>query len=155
MSDKKSKGKRGGTETARRIWLAGIGAYGRAFSEAQGAIKDMTGETSRVFDDLVQKGEFIELSVDAKRKELLKKGGVPELNMPDLKVPELNLDERIAKMRSRLMRAEDVADDISDMDSRLSAMEAKMDRILDLLEAKKTPPKKSTPKKTASKKKST
>lgn len=154
MSDKKSKGKRGGAETARRIWLAGIGAYGRAFSEAQGAIKDFAGETSQVFDDLVEKGEFIELSVDAKRKELLKKGGVPEINMPDLKVPDLNLDERIAKMRSRLMRAEDVADDISDMDSRLSAIEAKLDRILDMLGPKKAAPKKATPKKTTPKKKS-
>ena len=45
MSDDKKKG-RGSVDTARRIWLAGIGAYGRAFTEAQEAIKDMSGETS-------------------------------------------------------------------------------------------------------------
>jgi len=59
MSDNDKK-KRSSTETARRIWLAGIGAYGRAFTEAQGALKDVTGKSSEVFDDLVQKGEIIE-----------------------------------------------------------------------------------------------
>jgi len=45
MSDKKKETskKRSGTDTARRIWLAGIGAYGRAFTEAQEALKDVTG----------------------------------------------------------------------------------------------------------------
>ena len=38
--------KRSNTETARRIWLAGIGAYGRAFTEAQEALKDVTGTVS-------------------------------------------------------------------------------------------------------------
>ena len=65
--------KRSSTETARRIWLAGIGAYGRAFTEAQEAIKDVTGKSSDVFDDLVQKGEMIEMVVAEKRKDIVKK----------------------------------------------------------------------------------
>ena len=48
------------TDTARRIWLAGIGAYGRALTEAKGAVDDFTGKSSEVFEDLVQKGEMLE-----------------------------------------------------------------------------------------------
>ncbi len=137
MADKKDKSKRSTTDTARRIWLAGIGAYGRAFTEAQEAIKDMSGETSRVFDDLVQKGEFIELAVDSKRKDIMGKAGMPEFSMPDL-----HMDERIAKMRSRLMRGEEVAEDINGIESRLAVIEGKLDLILEKLEPKKAAPKK-------------
>jgi len=138
MSKKKSdnpdaEGKRGTGETARRIWLAGIGAYGRAFNEAQEALKDVTGNTSKVFDDLVQKGEMIEMAVSHKSKEMIKKAGVPNLD----------LDDRISKMRSRLSRGEDVARDIDAMEARLDAMDAKLDKILALL-AKKSPAKTTT-----------
>ena len=59
-----------------------------------------------MFDELVEKGEFIEMAVGEKRKELMDKAGMPGIQMPDL-----HMDERIAKMRSRLMRGEEVADD--------------------------------------------
>lgn len=156
MSDKKDKNKkRSTTDTARRIWLAGVGAYGRAFTEAQEAIKDMSGETSRVFDELVQKGEFIEMAVDKKRKEIVGKAGMPDISMPDISLPDLNMDERIAKMRSRLMRGEDVAENISGLDERLTAIEAKLDKVLAALEGTKAPAKKPAAKKPAAKKTTT
>ncbi len=137
MTDKKQKRPTG--ETARRIWLAGIGAYGRAFSEAQEAIKDMIGETSRVFDELVQKGEVIEMTVEAKRKDLMEKASMPDFNM----------DERIQKMRSRLARGEDMADDLGDIEARLDRLEEKLDQILAaVIPAKAKPKRKSTTKRT-------
>ena len=149
MADKK-KTKRGNTEAARRIWLAGIGAYGRAFSEAKEAVKEISGETSAVFDDLVQKGEFIEMAVGEKGKEMLEKAKVPEFVMPEF---DLNMDDRIAKMRSRLMRGEEVADDISELTTRLDAIEAKLDAVLAALAPKKPAPRKRAPaKKTTAKK---
>jgi len=139
--EKETEDKRGTGETARRIWLAGVGAYGRAFTEAQEALKDVTGSTSKVFDDLVQKGEFIEAAVSSKRKDLMKKAGVPSFDM----------DERIKKMRSRLSRGEDVASEMSDLEARIDAMDAKLDKILALL-SKKTPArKKATTKRTPKK----
>ena len=135
MANKK-KAKRGNTEAARRIWLAGIGAYGRAFTEAQEALKDMTGETSRVFDDLVQKGEFIEMAVGEKSKEIMEKAKVPEFAMPDF---DFNVDDRIAKMRSRLMRGEEVAEDIISLGDRLDTIEAKLDAVLAALAPMKAP----------------
>jgi len=65
------KSRRPTGEAARRIWLAGIGAYGRAFTEAQEAFKDMSGGTSRVFEELVKKGEDIEEAVSSKTQEFM------------------------------------------------------------------------------------
>ena len=131
MSDdsKKDEKKRSGSDTARRIWLAGIGAYGRAFSEAQGALKDVTGEASDVFDSLVQKGEVIEMAVQTKRKGMMSKVGVPDLDMSD----------RIEKMRSRLQRGSESAD-LSSVHERLDAIEAKLDKILAAQKPAKKPP---------------
>lgn len=136
IDDKRSTG-----ETARRIWLAGVGAYGRAFTEAQEALKDVTGSTSKVFEDLVQKGEFIETAVSSKSKDMMKKAGVPSFD----------LDDRINKMRSRLSKGEDVADDMSALEARMNDIDAKLDKILSLLEPAKPTRKKATTKRTTKK----
>ena len=129
--------KRSNTETARRIWLAGIGAYGRAFTEAQEALKDVTGKGSEIFEELVQKGQVIEKVVEVKGKKVMDKAAVPNFD----------LDERIKAMRSRLSGGGDVDADFED---RLSVVEAKIDRILALLEPAK-PKAKRPAKKTAKK----
>ncbi len=139
MADKKKK--RSNSDAARRIWLAGIGAYGRAFSEAQEALKDVTGGTSRVFDELVQKGEMIEKAVELKSKDLMDKANMPSFNM----------DERIQKMRSRLARGEEMADDLSDIEARLDRLDAKLDEVLAALKPAKPkakPKRKTTTKRT-------
>lgn len=120
--------KRSSTDTARRIWLAGIGAYGRAFTEAQEAIKDVSGKSSEVFDDLVQKGEMIEMVVAAKRKEIVEKA--VDKAKPDIKMPDLHIDERIKKMRSRLSGVDDQSVRGEDLEQRLNGIEAKLDQIL-------------------------
>lgn len=131
--DKKPDNKsRSNSETARRIWLAGIGAYGRAFSEAQEALKDVTGKSSEIFDDLVQKGAMIEKVVEVKGKDMIDKASVPSLD----------IDERIKGMRTRLMRLN--SGDDADIETRLAAVEAKLDKVLDLLDPKKTAKKPST-----------
>ncbi len=134
--------KRSTTDTARRIWLAGIGAYGRAFTEAQGAIKDVTGKSSDVFDELVQKGEMIEMVVAAKRKDIVEKAvdrAMPDIKVPEIKMPDLHIDERIKKMRARLSGTDlpytqETATE--SVEVRLEALEAKLDKILALLEPK-------------------
>ena len=128
MTDKKKRSSpKSAQESARRIWLAGIGAYGRAFTEAQEALKDVTGKGSEVFDDLVQKGEMLEMVGKAKGKEALEKA----------QIPDFDIDDRIQAMRSRLSRGgKDIASTES-YEDRLAAVEAKLDRVLDLLEPKK------------------
>jgi len=147
MSDDEKK-KRSSTETARRIWLAGIGAYGRAFTEAQGALKEVTGKSSDVFDDLVQKGEMIEKVVEYKGRELLDKTKVGEIE-----VPALEIDERIKRMRARLSMGVPSKEDPqeSSVNVRLDAIEVKIDALATRIEALEKP--KSKPKPTSASRK--
>jgi len=139
MSDKKNKN----SDTARKIWLAGIGAYGRAFSEVQEGLSKASKGTSKVFDELVEKGEVLETIVTHKGKEAFDK-------VSDKMGDGFDVDERIAKMRARLKRG---GGDDADVEDRLDAIEAKLDEVLKLVKPKKAPPrKKAAPKKPATKK---
>jgi polyhydroxyalkanoate synthesis regulator phasin len=143
MSDETDKKKRSSTEAARRIWLAGIGVYGRAFTEAQGALKEVTGKGSEVFDDLVQKGEMIEKMAEYKGREILDKTKVG-----DIEVPSLDIDDRIKRMRERLSmgtsrRDNDAGERLSTL-QRLDSIEAKIEALtarLDKLDPPKLKPK--------------
>ena len=138
----------------RKIWLAGIGASGRALTEAKGAVDGLSGKSSAAFDALVQKGEMLEAVGKYKAEELLGKGKSV--------VPDLDLDDRISRMRARLSGGADGGD--TRLAARVDAMEAKLDAILAKLDigdvakgASKTKAKTSTGKipKPASKKKMT
>jgi len=56
-------------DIARKIWLAGVGAYGRILSETQGAVEKLASSANETFDELVAKGEEVE---DKVRKSLAK-----------------------------------------------------------------------------------
>ena len=56
-------------DTARRIWLASVGAYGRLFQEAQGQVEKVAGTANEAFDQLVARGEAVEHIVRAKIAE--------------------------------------------------------------------------------------
>jgi poly(hydroxyalkanoate) granule-associated protein len=48
------------TDIARKIWLAGVGAYGRMFTETHGAVEKLAASANEAFDQLVAKGEEVE-----------------------------------------------------------------------------------------------
>ena len=125
-------------ETIRKIWLAGIGAYGRALTEAKGAVDSLAGKSSEVFDDLVQKGEMLETVGKSKASELVGKG---KAAVEDIK-PDLEMDDRIAKMRARLSGAAEKRDDR--LSARVDQLEAKLDAILVKLDMGDAAPKKKT-----------
>lgn len=135
-----AKSKVTGGDTARKIWLAGIGAYGRAFSEAQESLSKVSAESSRVFDDLVQKGEVIETMVGIKGKEVAKDV------MEKTGIEALSMDDRIEKMRAKLRRTD--GGDAADLEARMDIIEAKLDQILTLVTPKK-PARKTAAKKPA------
>ena len=56
-------------EAARKIWLAGLGAYGKSFEEVQTQYEKMNDETSRLFEELVSKGEKLEADTKKKLKK--------------------------------------------------------------------------------------
>ncbi|MCP5189437.1 MAG: phasin family protein [Pseudomonadales bacterium] len=59
MSDEKSKVSDKASEIAKNIWLAGVGAYGRAVDEAQGRLEKAM-EPPKLFRDLVKAGSALE-----------------------------------------------------------------------------------------------
>ena len=133
---KKEKDDKKTTDTARRIWLAGIGAYGRALTEAKGAVGELSGKSSEVFEDLVQKGEMLEKVVEYKGKEMVEKSGLRDFD----------LNDRIKSMRERLSGGK--SDRVSDLEAQVAELNAKLDGLLKEQQ-------KATPKKTTTRKKTT
>jgi len=59
MSDEKSKVTDKASEIAKHIWLAGLGAYGKAVEDAQGRLEKAM-EPPKLFKDLVKAGSALE-----------------------------------------------------------------------------------------------
>jgi poly(hydroxyalkanoate) granule-associated protein len=76
-------------ELARNIWLAGLGAYGKGFDEAQDQYEKLTHEAGELFKELVKKGEKLES--DAKNKFNEEKDSVKH-----------KVDDRVAEVRAKL-----------------------------------------------------
>jgi polyhydroxyalkanoate synthesis regulator phasin len=102
-------------EFARKIWLAGLGAYGKSFDEAQGRYEKISVEASKMFDELVIKGSEIETEakdkfqvkekVETRVAEVRKKLGLDN-KTADEKVDELSakidtLTEAVAKLAAK------------------------------------------------------
>ncbi len=118
--------KRKTSDMARRIWLAGIGAYGRAFEEgrdmAQRLSGDLSDKTSGAFDQLAERGEKIEMAAKVKGAQLAGKasGLTEELQST------LAIDDRIAAMRERLSGN----DRVEALEAKVASLEAKLEKLL-------------------------
>lgn len=75
MSDEKSKVTDKASEIAKNIWLAGVGAYGKAVEEAQGRLEKAM-EPPKLFRDLVKAGAALE--EDARESTVAAKHSVEE-----------------------------------------------------------------------------
>ena len=60
MSDEKSKVTDKAGEIAKNIWLAGVGAYGKAVEDAQGRLEKAGVEPPKLFKELVKAGTALE-----------------------------------------------------------------------------------------------
>jgi len=47
-------------ETARKVFLASLGAYGKGFEEAKGRFETLSNDSNKLFTELVKKGESLE-----------------------------------------------------------------------------------------------
>lgn len=93
-------------EFARKIWLAGLGAYGKSIDEAQGRYEKLSTEANKVFDELVAKGENLES--DAKGK---------------LKKTTSEVETRVADVRKKLGLDSDSSDDkIEELSAKVDAL---------------------------------
>ncbi|WP_299074013.1 phasin family protein [uncultured Paraglaciecola sp.] len=102
-------------EFARNIWLAGLGAYGKSFDEAQGRYEKMSAEATKLFEELVVKGSKIESEakdkfqvkdkVETRVAEVRQKLGLDKVSA-DQKVEELSakidaLTDAVAKLAAK------------------------------------------------------
>ncbi|MBT0587453.1 phasin-related domain-containing protein [Alteromonas oceanisediminis] len=99
---------------ARKIWLAGLGAYGKSIDEAQGRYEQLSADTQKMFEELVVKGESLEQDAKGKFKQttsevedrvsdVRKKLGLDSTESQDQKIEELSakidaLTEAVAKL---------------------------------------------------------
>ena len=97
-------------DLARKIWLAGIGAYGKGFDEAQGQYEKLNTEATKLFNELVDKGEKLE--GEAKEKFQTEKENVKS-----------NVEERVADVRSKLGL------DQNDSDEKIEELSSKIDSL--------------------------
>lgn len=126
-----------GGDVARKIWLAGVGAYGRAFSEAQESIAKVSGDTSKLFEDLVERGAEIEDTVETRGRAIAER----------VTSSSFSMDDRIRDMRERLKRASSGDDDrLGAIEARLASIEEKLDRLLEqpATASEKAPPRRKT-----------
>lgn len=59
---------------AKKIWLAGLGAYGRSLDGVQHSYDKLSEESQKLFDELVSKGEAIQNDASTKVKDKVKEG---------------------------------------------------------------------------------
>jgi hypothetical protein len=94
-------------EFARKIWLAGLGAYGKSYDEAQGRYEKLSVEAGKMFEDLVAKGENLESEAKDKIKE------------------KTNVEERVSEVRKKLGLDKVTADE------KVEELSAKIDALTD------------------------
>ncbi len=98
-----------GKDVAHKIWLAGVGAYGRAFSEARDGALKLNAGSAEIFEDLVKRGEAIEGDV----------------------LSRISSNERIANVSSRVAKVAGVASKIQK--KQRERLEDRMTRMRNLL----------------------
>ncbi len=136
------------SELAKNIWLAGLGAYGKAIDEAQGQYEKVSGkvtekvedvksstteESTKLFDELVAKGKKLEDETTEKLSEVKEK-------------TSNNLEDRLAQVKSSLTFA---SRNDGNVEAQLDDLSKKLDLVIEALGAKSSA--KKTVKKSASK----
>jgi len=104
---------------AHKIWLAGLGAYGKGYDEAKDRIEELNTDASKLFDDLVSKGEKIESEAKTKLKE-------KTTELTDK--ADSNIKERVAQVR------ESLGMNSADNNDKIDELSAKIDALTDIVE---------------------
>lgn len=142
-------------DIARKIWLAGVGAYGRAFTEAKDSAEKLAHGATEAFDQLVAKGESIE---DEVRDRIAKApaGKKVATLVGDLtkqsKERRAALEERIGKVRKSLTETfapynlAALGEAVQALTTQVEALTAEVAALKAEKAAKKTAPKAPEPK---------
>lgn len=116
------------SDVAKSIWLAGLGAYGKAFDEAVNQYGKVSKETSKMFDDLVEVGRKLDSESHAKLTKAKSK-------------TTATIEDRINKVRGSVnlgalsIGGSDSAK-IEELNSKIDVLSEKLDALLDGMPAK-------------------
>ncbi len=101
------------SDLAKNIWLAGLGAYGKALDEAHGQYEKVSEkvnvESSRLFDELVAKGKKLEDETQDKLSEVKEKSSA-------------SLEDRLANVKESLSftsKGSEAADELATISKKL------------------------------------
>ena len=78
-------------EMARKVWLAGLGAYGKSYEEFKGRIESLSTDSNKLFDELVAKGQKLEAQGKSKVEEVKNKVA-----------SKTDIESRIKQVRTKL-----------------------------------------------------
>jgi hypothetical protein len=112
MSDEKSKVTDKASEIAKNIWLAGVGAYGKAVEDAQGRLEKAL-EPPKLFRDLVKAGTALE--EDARESTVAARHSV---------------EERITRVRENFHNQRPARiEDLTALNKKVDQLTRKVDRL--------------------------
>lgn len=108
-------------EFAKNIWLAGLGAYGKAYDAAT----DVSRDADSFFEGLVERGQAFE---EQARDQIAKP--IPKL---DISKPKMAIEERIEKMRNYLGAGGSTSKDteIENLKKQVKTLESKLQSLSD------------------------
>jgi len=134
MSDDKSNVSDKASEIAKNIWLAGLGAYGKAFDGAHDRLDKATKEPPRLFKDLVEKGSQLEEEVKDSLAKVRKSSAS-------------SVEERIKRVRENFnVNLVSRSDELAEVNAKLDALTLKVDALTKAMggkpSARKAPAKK-------------
>ncbi len=136
-------------ELARKIWLAGLGAYGQGFNNIQGGYDKMSDKTRHFFDSLVEQGTKIEAEakstigkVEADAKSTIDKAG-EKIKAQGEKLKEqgkairkevvnLNVSARVEEIREKVSSKISMPSfSTSSNDEKLEELNAKLESLIE------------------------
>lgn len=99
-------------DMARKVWLAGIGAYGKGYEEIKGRFEALSSDSNKLFDELVVKGRKLENEAKGKVEDVANEV-----------VAKTEVESRIDTVRSKLGLNN------TDNDQKIEELSAKIDAL--------------------------
>ena len=110
-------------EMARKVWLAGIGAYGKGYEEVKGRFETLSTDSNKLFAELVAKGEKLETEGKGKGK-----GKVQEIKTKVADNSEI--ETRIETVRTKLgLNNTDTDQKIEELSAKIDALTAAVAKL--------------------------
>lgn len=101
-------------DMARKVWLAGLGAYGKGYEEVKGRFETLSTDSNKLFDELVAKGAKLEAEGKGKIEEVKTKVA-----------DKTEIDARIETVRTKLGLNN------TDSEQKIEELSAKIDALTD------------------------